>query len=379
MNEVRISTIESLFANGMTRINVATELAEAAQARIDGPELQSLIALGKAIQDGTATNDAILEAIKAEFPDATERDVEEAKPSSVPPASIAGLRQRELAADAIKSVYDDFAEQLDDLDRDIADNADGDWDDLAEMWRAYVISTRSSLRSTNTWTAFRDAWLSTDPMDGLKDFNDYGVAERDAGNELFEDFEPVMEWDGIGKDLAREMLKIHGRQIEAAGTAARTLWFDNAREFYVPNSRRYTSNFLIDTMDVAQMLSRQEWEGLSDEHKKAGAVLPPEAVFKTVLVNEVQIELGAEEAYLERIAELQAAIDDGTADENTQALMDGARYVFNEYRGTLKFMAELKGERILDKLEDADIEDAVWGPALFSKGQTAMKVISDQD
>lgn len=379
MNEVRIGTIESLFDNGMARISVATELAEAAQGRIDTAELTALIELGKAIEDGSATHAAILEAIKAEFPAVTDREVEEAQPSSVPPTSIEALRRRELTAGAIKDVYDAFAEQLDDLDRDIADNADGDWDDLAEMWRAYVISTRSSLRSTTTWTAFRDAWLSTDPVDGLKAFNEYALAERDAGSELFEGFEPVMSWDGIGKDLVRELLKIHGRQIEAAGTAARTLWFDNARAFYVPASRRYTSNFLIDTMDVAQMLSRQEWDGLTDAQRKPGAVLPPAAVFQTVLVNEVQIELGAEEAYLERIAALQAQIDDGTADAQTQALMDGARYVFNEYRGTLKFMAELKGDRILDKLEDADIEDAVWGPAKLSKGQTALKVISDQD
>ena len=67
----------------------------------------------------------------------------------------------------------------------------------------------------------------------------------------------------------REQLKLAARQIEASGTAYRTLWFDEAREFYVPESGRQTWNFLIDTVDATAMVSDVEYATL-DEAAREG-------------------------------------------------------------------------------------------------------------
>ena len=389
MNEASFGSVKDMFDNGKTRISGVIEAAEAAiAAGTLGPaeELatEELITRGRGILDDSLINAQILAALKTKFPMATEADAIKASPgNNARPRTVDELKQRELAANAIKELYDDFSYNLGNVEREIADNVDGKWDDLAEQWRDYVIAKKqSSLVTTTTWTRFHTIWKSIPEADQaaeLAAFNAFGAEQDDAKNKTFKNFEPVTDWAGIGKDLTREQLKIAGRQIEAAGTAARTLWFDTARSFYVPSSRRYTSNFLIDTMDVAQMLTKQEWETLTDEQRKPGAILPPEKVFKTVLVNEVQIELGAEKEYLARIADLQAEIDNGTAAADAQLRLAGARFIFDEYRSTLQIMAELKGDRIRDKLKDAGVRDIVWGPATASKGQTAMRVISDND
>ena len=284
-------------------------------------------------------------------------------------------------AKAISERYHDIAEATDDLDREIAGN-DGRYDDLAEMFRAFVVDRLPALVPKTTWDAFideLDAIEAGDATAELDAFNAFATERQTAGDRTFRDFETLTEWAGVRRDLRREQLKIAGRQIEGAGTAALTLWFDVARRYYVPGSRRYTWNFLIDTMDATEMMSREEYLGLTEAQRKPGAALPPEKVFHTTLVNEVQIELGSEKTYVQRIEALKAALADGSAAADATSQLAGARFVFGEYRALLRGIAELKGGRIVDYLEDNGAPDAQWVPAKASKGTTALTRLSDSD
>jgi len=76
----------------------------------------------------------------------------------------------------------------------------------------------------------------------------------------------------------------------------------------VPTSRRNTGNFLIDTMDMTSMYSPDAWNSIPAAERTAASTLPADKAFDTVLVNELQIELGLEEPYLARMSELAATI-----------------------------------------------------------------------
>ena len=96
-------------------------------------------------------------------------------------------------------------------------------------------------------------------------------------------------------------------------------------------------------------------------------------------MNEVQIELGAEADYVDRIRLLTEAIATGTADADDARRLEGARFVFDTYQAALRTIAELKEERVLRQLRRAGVRDASWGPAARSKGETAISILADED
>jgi len=168
------------------------------------------------------------------------------------------------------------------------------------------------------------------------------------------------------------------RMIATAGIMARSIWFDFAREFYVPASNRASySNFIIDTTDFTQMLTPEEWNAIPEDARKPGNPLDPARVFHSVLVNEVQIELGSETAYLERIEALKTELAANPSAE-TEAMLAGARFVFGEYRKALTTIGELKGSDIVDRLRrEGGPRDMSWGPSIAAKGTMGMQVIVD--
>ena len=104
------------------------------------------------------------------------------------------------------------------------------------------------------------------------------------------------------------VLTVGERQIATAGLAGRMLWFDQARELWVPQSSRAFSNFMIDTTDMTDMMSNEEWTSIPEAERTFAQPLPAAKVFNTTLVNELQIELGMEAAYVARLRELDMAI-----------------------------------------------------------------------
>jgi hypothetical protein len=381
MNEASVRAMRAFHEMGRARIQMARD---AVRDALDAERLGDEKEAGEALR---ADADVLLDdtALAAELAAALNlpaADLPALLPGASAPTDVAGLEQRRKVAELLSARYHAFGEALDDLDREISGN-DGEFDDLAEQFRWFVLSEEPALATKTTWDPLveRHAQRTADVATQRAAFNGFGEAQRAAGHEDFEDFEPLDEarWMGMGADLLREHLKISSRMIEGAGTGGLALWFDQARALYVPNSRRSTGNFLIDTIDVTEMMSEQEWRRLDDAQRKPGARVPPDTLFNTVLVNEVQIELGYEKPYLERIEALKAELAGGLGGSEVESYLAGARWVFGEYRNSLIYLAELKGARITRRLKSAGADDAKWAPASASKGETALRVLADMD
>jgi hypothetical protein len=170
------------------------------------------------------------------------------------------------------------------------------------------------------------------------------------------------------------------RQLETAGIAARQLWFDQARALWVPGSSRALSNFMIDTTDLTEMLTHEEWTSIPEADRSFAQPLPAAKVFHTVFVNELQIELGMEKAYVERLRALEAQLAMTPNDAAVQAQLEGARFVWTQYTGAMKVLAELKGANVLDRLQRAGAPSGItWTAPPDSKGNIALKIVADRD
>jgi hypothetical protein len=142
----------------------------------------------------------------------------------------------------------------------------------------------------------------------LDALNAFGAAQKSAGQNDFEDFE-AMTIDQVRDARAavlNETVRVWQRQLECGGTRATQLWFDVARTSYVPQGSRNTSNFIIDTFDWTMGISEQNWKSLTEDQKKAGAEFPADKIERTMLMSELQIELGLEKPYIDRMTALKA-------------------------------------------------------------------------
>jgi hypothetical protein len=165
----------------------------------------------------------------------------------------------------------------------------------------------------------------------IDSYNEFHNTNLDAA--AFEAIGPALEWEA-----KRRWYK----QIEAAGTAAKGLWFDNAREFYIPRSRRNTGNFFIDTLDL---------------------------LFHSELVNEVQIELGLEAPYVERIRDLDEDLDRDRASlamkwataTNSPLLRGTGTRALRSFLGRLKALPDGELQTNLDAINEyAKGEGSPW-------------------
>ena len=132
--------------------------------------------------------------------------------------------------------------------------------------------------------------------------------ERDRDFRRFETID-ADEFKDVRFQIRNEQVRIWMRQIESAGSAAKGMWFDEAREFYIPRSNRAWGNFLIDTMDFAAMYSADVWGDLPPAERTAAVDLsqPPysDKLLHATVVNEVQIELNSGGVYTDRLKELK--------------------------------------------------------------------------
>ena len=166
-------------------------------------------------------------------------------------------------------------------------------------------------------------------------------------------------------------------------------------------------NLAIDTMDFTEFFSHRVWENVNPADL-TNLDFNPADILHAALVNELQIELGSEEAYVERLKELDQQIADfvstdpnvvmtgacEVSDRNAisdqtirdaLSTCDGVRFVFEEYKGVLTYLSEIKGPHVIDAVEDvlednpefgpvpADIR---WEPAVRSKGQTGIALVT---
>jgi hypothetical protein len=285
----------------------------------------------------------------------------------------------------------EFADLLDDADRDLAGApASGSefanaFDDLADLFIDWGDDQKPALARARIVEPHLAHYAGLSP-DGRGEFAEFYRAKKTdtTSGQLHPDALDPMDdevWATLEHQLDLEVIKTWQRMIEAGGTAANGLWFEEAREFYVPDSNRPGGNFLIDTFDMTEVVTPAAWAALDESFKvDVDQRLPSDSVAEAMLVNEVQIELALEKPYLARINALQAKIDDGTATDQDRRNLDGAQFVFDTLLDAQVRIAEAKEEHIIDVLEDNRVPDNTleWGPVEMSKGDRALKLVRGQ-
>ena len=390
LNFAKPESMQRIWDNGIAKIrrihdDALRDKGNQLFAPGDLAAVDQLVAHAAAILDSSA----ILEAAKAELEalDATLADIRyPGQFLAQRAASWVDLEKRRIVAEAAERVLVAFAEELDEVDGILTGSGNevdaSDWVEPYILWQQ---STSQELQRVRTVEPFMESkWVvltGDDKARALADFNGYGDAQKQAGNDDFEDFEAIDEarWDALHLFLYDEAIDDWEKMIAEAGTMARALWFENARSYYVAQSWRSYGNFIIDTFDWTDMVSEEEWQRIPDEQKKPGMNLPADKVFHTTLVNEVQLELTEVTPYVQRIealtAEVLARPDDAAAAQN----LAGAKWVFDELQRSTRAVAELKAEAILDRLEDEGGPDGMeWKPAIHAKGNTALLILTDR-
>jgi hypothetical protein len=390
LNEARIDSVRRLHDDGKTRLTQVLALVGEARAAGRIPaDLEAAAAqvesLAKGITDATTLTARALTAAQTVRPETTEADIAALLPGASAPTDVAGLNLRKAVAEAVDALYHEIGDPLDEVERELVGAMNTRFDAYVLPFELYCVSVNNALGVYRAAGPFITAYQGMDAAMALPAFNAYIEAQKAANADGFKDLTALNEadWAALGLALKLEDLKIARRQIEYAGTLAQALWFDQAREFYVPASDRAWGNFLIDTFDWTDVVTEEEWQRIPETERTIATPLPPEKVATTILVNELQIELGQETAYVKRIAELETLVANPTPEqpvEVTTAQLAGAKFVFSAYRALLQDLAELKGERVLKRLKRAGAPGGLqWVPASDSKGNIALNIVSDRD
>ncbi|MDQ3340754.1 MAG: hypothetical protein M4D80_36815 [Myxococcota bacterium] len=379
MNEAQISSIRVIYANATTRINAAIASIDRAQAAgvIPAGEAARINAL-EAMARGIVDKSLLASRINAVAPQLGVTAANLVLPDAqTQPANAAALEKNKIISEVINTVFHEFATSLDAADRIITNAVDEDFDDYAELFRDWRTSVEPTLRLKTTYDSFLNSYrsLSTaaNRANAISQFAAFAQTENetpldDAG------------WTRLGGYLEKMTLTNSEAMIATAGIAARQLWFDQARQLWVPTSSRAFSNFMIDTTDFTDMLSREEWESIPAAERSFAQPLPAAKIFHTVLVNELQIELGMEAAYVARLKDLTDKVAANPNDAALREQLAGAKFVWEQYTLSMKVLSELKGANILDRLRRAGAPNTIrWSAPPDSKGNTALKILADRD
>lgn len=387
------AAVQNFYNNGLRRIS---EIRDAAQAAIDDgrvtgqtlSNVEDLIAFADGLTDSTVIADRARSALLMVDPGMTVTVANLTFPNQLPASAsnLVELEKNRIVAETINTTFHEFADMVDDLDRDISATAGLANEEFVEMFIEWQRSLSNSLLIKRTTNAFLDRWnaidTGSDRASQIAAFNNFGSQQVADGDNDFEDFQTVTDtvWLNLGRHLEFATTKTNQRQVEGAGSVAMGLWFEQARETYVPASSRPYGNFIIDTMDMTDMFTREEWTGLSADEQKVDAIFDPAKIFHTVLVNEVQIELGNEAPYVERVAELDAKVAAGTATDEDLKILAGAEMVLGEMSDALIYLSDVKKKGVLKRLDDKGAPNSVdWVPAAHSKGTTALLRLGDMD
>jgi hypothetical protein len=331
-----------------------------------------------------------LDPVSDTSPAAILADLEAAR-SSKRPVTPKDLERARIVAEAASAVYHDLGKQLLDLRDAVTPETTLD-DDMILSFKSWVASdaalaTRLGVqpadikrqRTLDLAKRAVEAFAALTPADRaplLEAFAKFGAARKAANDDDFDGFAPIAEADvpALVAKIARAHVAILGRQLQVSGSARIGLWFDLARQFFVPSSFRNTGNFLIDTMDMTEMLSPESWNSIPEGERNASKPLPSDKIFRVVLVNELQIELGEEKAYVDRIKELAAK----PASPERDAELAGAKLVFDKYTETLRMLSRAKGPEVIKQLERAGGKKCEVKDAETSKGELALQELRQQ-
>jgi hypothetical protein len=388
MNEANVQSLRTVYTNGATRIQGALNaIAKARSAGIIPPGDVAAVDAAEAMARGILDRTLLVSRINAVAPQLGVTVANLQLPDGwSQPANATELERNRIVTEVVSTVYHELADALDNTDRALTNAADEDFDAFTDMFRAWRISLDMTMARKTTWDSFVNSYrsLSTagNRAGSIAGFNAYGAAQQAAGDDVFDDFAALDDagWTRLGGYLEKMVLSVSERQIATAGLCGRMLWFDQARAHWVPQSSRAFSNFMIDTTDMTDMLSNEEWRSIPETERTFAKPLPAAKVFNTTLVNELQIELGMEAAYVKRLKDLEAALAADPTNADLLAQRDGARFVWKEYTGSMKVLTELKGANILDRLRRAGAPASItWSAPADSKGNIALKILADRD
>ncbi|MDP3505485.1 MAG: hypothetical protein Q8S33_34410 [Myxococcales bacterium] len=327
LNETSLQAMTEFYAQTSGKLDRAVALATAAQPRVTGGDrrtVEELLSAAAGIKDGTAiarlaeaelkrldpTMQVTADTVKALMP--TTSQVSWNRPSN----DLLSIEKKRVVAAAVDQAYHAFAEQLDGARRIITESQDRTFENHPPLVMAWMKSTDPSLVNKKTYDEFLtryDALLARPQAEqdaGLQAFNTFGEAQRAAGNRDFRRFRPLdaAGFKALRPQLLNEVVRVDQRQLEAAGSMAQALWYDEARAFYIPEARRNTGNLFIDTMDMTEAVKHEDWQSIPENERTPAHQLPVDKVFDSMLVNEVQIELGSEKAYVDRLEALSATL-----------------------------------------------------------------------
>lgn len=367
LNETSPGEIKKLFDAGDKWIAELSALIDAAP---DPAALSSLKDQASALQDRTAILERSREGLAALLgkapADITVDDVKSYWPRRVswgsnPSPTNADCRK--VVADAVSAAYHDFAEAFDDMRRDIAGAKGGgakDWR-LGKDFMTFMRSEDSVLRSTTTVKPFLDYFdkkLAGPDKDAFVEKFAGWLKDEQNNPKLAEASDKDAALALIRKDMVNEHLHIMHRQVQASGTAATQLWFNEARDAYA-NINPTTFNFLIDTFDFVTDVKPEDWANLSDAQKNGLEEIPADKIYNADLISEVQIELGYEKPYTDAIskakknlAAAQAGIfmDFALANAGTSGVKAAESQTFKTYLSSLQALSPDQRASQLDQI-----------------------------
>lgn len=400
LNEADIRSVETLFTTGgKGRLDgVVAQIAAARTAGAIAPNREGAVtafeAKVKGILDGSGVAARAEAALKTIDPAMTVDATTIAKflpGSTTRPASATDLAKSKAVTDAVNALYHEAARDLDGVRRDITGSNDRTFENEPAKFVAFLKSENpDALGRVTTYDRFETMYSDiaklpdADKATRLAAYNTWGAAQKAGGNRDFRDWNPL-DADGfakLGPQMTNEKVRLWQRQLESAGSAANGLWFDKARAFYVPSSRRNTGNFLIDTMDMTEMYSPEAWASIPAAERTAANTLPIDKAFDGVLVNELQIELGLEEPYLNRMTELDATIAKDRAsmfmryatDANLAATPDAAGY-----RALITDLRRKSAAELADTVKALNEFATAQGSMIDPFTATSLKAIANAD
>lgn len=400
LNEASLRDVQTLFNEGGSG-RLKAVLAQVATARAAGSipaGREAAVAAFEAkvtgILEGTGVAARAAAALKNIDPamDVTATSIAPFLPgANTRLVSQADVRKAKAVSDAVNALYHEAAADLDGVRRTITASDDRTYEDEPDRFIEFLKSEKpNELGRITTVDRFEKIYsdiaaLPQPERDArIAAYNTWAQAQKDDGDDDFEEWK-ALDADGfakLGVQMTNEKVRVWQRQIEAAGTAANGLWFDKARAYFVPTSRRNTGNFLIDTMDMTEMYSPEAWSSIPAAERTAANTLPADKAFDTVLVNELQIELGLEKPYLERMSELSATIAKDRASIFMRYAKDANLGGANDATAYLALLAELRKKpaaELKSTVDGLNAYLAAQGSAIDPFTATSLKALANAD
>ncbi|MCK6509630.1 hypothetical protein L6R29_06665 [Myxococcota bacterium] len=315
LNETSRSSTVDLFRNtGEPKIRETLDLLQ--KGGFSGPEADKIRQLGTSLLDRSAFVERCKDKLIALDPSLAQSGVtldtlKQLWPDNAVTANKLEAAKRDVVANEIQSAYDEFSALMDNSRRDIAGarGPESRGMNFPAETLSFMRERYPELKKIQTVGPFLqkfDQILAGPDKDAfIQDLSKY--ANDNGKNALQNATDKDAAMRGLRTHLVNEHLDILHRQIEASGTSACTLSFDNMRKAYAGNDRT-NWNFLIDTFDVSEYYTPETWKNLTPEERSGAKPVSPDKMFHATVVNEVQIELGYEKPFVEAIEKAQAAV-----------------------------------------------------------------------